>query len=290
MQLLDASVTLDALSENQRAALISLLADDDPAIYRLIRSKLISYGPVAREWLRPHTLSSDARMRRRALEILNHHARQAGDECFFDFCQHNGEDLNLEEAVGLLAATKYPEINREAYSALFDAWAGELRERIDLRATAEQTLTSINRFLFEELGFSGDDHYGYEPERCYLNRVVDKRTGNPIGLCALYLFIARRLRLPITGIGLPGHFICRYQSSKTEIYIDCFRKGIFLTKGDCIKYLLHANYGLTEGHLSPISAKRILLRMCKNLVTTYGHLEETEEAARVHRYVAALSR
>lgn len=290
MQTLDASVTLEALPENQRTALISLLADDDPAVYQLIRRKLLSYGPTACEWLRPQTLSSDPRMRRRALEILNHQARQASDEHFLDFCQHNGEELDLEEAVGLLASTRYPEINREAYSALFDAWASELRARLDLRATAEQNLTLLNHFLFEELGFSGNDHYGYEPECCYLNRIVDKRTGNPIGLCALYLFIARRLRLPITGIGLPGHFICRYQSSTAEIYIDCFRKGIFLTKADCIKYLLRANYGLAEGHLSPISAKRVLLRMCKNLVTTYGHLEETEEAARVHRYVGALSR
>jgi len=104
------------------------------------------------------------------------------------------------------------------------------------------------------------------------------------------LFIARRLRLPVTGIGLPGHFLCRYQSSTKEIYIDCFRKGIFLTKADCIKYLLHANYGLAEGHLSPVSPKRMLLRMCSNLVLTYGHLEMTEEAARVQRYVNVLSR
>jgi regulator of sirC expression with transglutaminase-like and TPR domain len=290
MPTLDVKVPLDALSENQRAALISLLADDDPAIYQLIRGKLLAYGPAACEWLRPQVLSSDPRMRRRAHEILNYHARQAGDERFLDFCQHNGEDLDLEEAALLLAATRYPEINRVAYPALFDSWAGELRERLAPRASAEQTLTTVNRFLFEELGFSGDEHYGYEPERSYLNRIVDKRTGNPIGLCAIYLFMARRLRLPITGIGLPGHFICRYQSSTAEIYLDCFRKGVFLTKADCVKYLLHANYGLAEGHLSPISARRILVRMCKNLVTTYGHLEDTDEAARMHRYVVALTR
>jgi regulator of sirC expression with transglutaminase-like and TPR domain len=290
MQTLDASASFTTLPESQRAALISLLADDDPAVYRLIRSKLLSYGPAAGEWLRPQTLSSDPRMRRRAREILHHHARTANDERFLDFCRHHGEELDLEKAVALLAATQYPDINTAAYSALYDAWADEIRTRIGAGASAKETLTQVNHFLFEELGFSGNDHYGYEPECCYVNRIVDKRNGNPIGLCALYLFVTKRLRLPVTGIGLPGHFICRYQSSMGEIYIDCFRKGIFLTKADCIKYLLHANYGLAEGHLSPISAKRILLRMCKNLVTTYGHLEETEPAARVHRYVTALTR
>jgi regulator of sirC expression with transglutaminase-like and TPR domain len=290
MQMLDTSRPLVALPENQRAALVSLLADDDPAVYQLIRTKLLSFGPAACEWLRPQTLSSDPRMRRRALEILNHQARLASDERFLEFCRRHGEDLDLEEAVTLLSATRFPEINREAYAALFDTWAESLRDRLEAVATVQEKLSLINRFLFEELGFSGNDHYGYEPDCCYMNRIVDKRSGNPIGLCALYLFIARRLRLPVAGIGLPGHFICRFQSSTTEIYIDCFRKGIFLSKADCIKYLLHANYGLAEGQLTPVRGKRMLLRMCNNLVTTYGHLEETEEAARVHRYVTALSR
>ena len=46
----------------------------------------------------------------------------------------------------------------------------------------------------------------YDPENSYLNRVMDRRTGNPINLCLLYILLARRLRLPVAGIGLPGHF------------------------------------------------------------------------------------
>ncbi len=290
MQTLETNDTVATLPENQRTALVSLLADEDPAVYHLVRSKLLSYGPAACAWLRPQTLSSDPRMRRRALEILNHQARRVSDERFLEFCRRNGEDLELEEGVGLLAQTQYPGMNREAYSALFDTWSSELRDRLSPRATAEQTLTAINRFLFEELGFEGNEHCGYQADCCYLNRIVDERSGDPIGLCAVYLFITRRLRLPVTGIGLPGHFICRYQSSTAEVFIDCFRKGIFLTKADCIKYLLHANYGLSEGHLSPVSPKRMVLRMCHNLVLTYGHLEQSEEAARVQRYVSALAR
>src|SRR5689334_13049176 len=217
MQTLESSASLASLSENQRNALISLLADDDPAVYHLIRSKLLAYGPGVSEWLRPQTLSSDPKMRRRAAEILSHQARTANDEHFIDFCRRNGEELDLEEAVILLARTRYPEANSEAYTALLDTWAAELRERIDLRGGAEQTLTIINEFFFEELSFGGNEHYGYEPECCYFNRIVDKRSGNPIGLCAVYLFLARRIGLPIRGIGLPGHFVCRFQSSTAEI-------------------------------------------------------------------------
>ena len=70
MQLIDAK----SLTEKQRLALISLLADDDPAVYNLIRSKLLAYGSDAEEWLQSELLSSNPTMRRRARDIILHHA------------------------------------------------------------------------------------------------------------------------------------------------------------------------------------------------------------------------
>ncbi len=280
----------ETLSQSQRAALISLLVDEDPAIYQMVRGKILSYGPVVCEWLQPHMLSSDPIMRRRALEIVNHLARKGSDEKFLDFCHHNGEELDLEMAAGLLAQTQYPDTNIEAYQALYDSWASELRTRISSAVEAEKNLSLINQYLFSELRFAGNEQFGDNPENCYLNRVVDRRTGNPISLCAIYLFLARRLRLPITGIGLPGHFICRFQSTTKEIYIDAFRKGRFWTKADCIKHLLNNNHGLQEGYLAPVTPRRMLLRMCANLHQTYANLEMTDEAGRMQRYLVALAK
>ena len=290
MQTTHITPSLPALSDNQRRALISLLVDDDPAIYEMVRSKLLSYGPPAVQWLRPHTLSSDPRMRRRAQEIVLHHARLAAETRFLEFCQRKGEELDLEHGTGLLAQTRYPNCSPEAYGALYDAWAAELDSRLDRQASPEEQLATIAWYLFDELGFTGNDEYGADPDSCYLNRVVDKRSGNPIGLSVIYLFVTRRLRLPIRGIGLPGHFVCRYQSSTKELFIDCFRRGILLSKGDCIKYLLQSSFGFADGHLSPVSPRKILLRMCHNLVNTYAHLDLVEEASRAQRYVLALSR
>jgi len=60
-------------------------------------------------------------------------------------------------AVWLLAQTQYPDINVEAYQALLDSFAAELRERLDLTREAKEVLTRINSYLFEELGFSGNE-------------------------------------------------------------------------------------------------------------------------------------
>ena len=278
------------LPEKQRAALISLLADDDPAVYQTVRGKLLSYGKEVCGWLRPYLLHADPLIRRRALEIVRHFSRDDNDAQFIAFCLNSGEEFDLEHAVGLLARTQYPDVNLEAYSALYDLWAEELRTRIDLSGDGELALLTINKYLFDELRFEGDEQYSENPENCYVTRVVDRRSGNPISLCAIYLFVARRLKLPVTGIGLPYHFVCRYQSSIKEIYVDAFRRGHFWTKADCIKHLVNTNHGLHEGHLAPVSSRRILLRMCANLHQTYSQLEMTEDATRVQRYLVALAK
>lgn len=280
----------ETLPASQRAALISLLADEDPAIYQMVRRKILSYGPVVCEWLHPQMLSSDPVMRRRALEVVHHFSRKGSDEKFLEFCLHSGEELDLELAVGLLAQTQYPDTNIAAYRALYDEWAGELRPKLDPSAPADEILGLLNSYLFQHLGFTGNEQFGDNPENCYLNRVVDSRTGNPISLCAVYLFVARRLKLPVTGIGLPGHFICRYQSASREIYIDAFRRGRFWTKADCIKHLLNNNHGLQEGYLAPSTPRRMLLRMCANLHQTYANLEMAEETLRMQRYLVALAK
>ena len=54
-------------------------------IYRTVREKLLSCGPPAAEWLRPHTMSSDPALRRRARQIVLHFDRQAADDHFLAF-------------------------------------------------------------------------------------------------------------------------------------------------------------------------------------------------------------
>jgi regulator of sirC expression with transglutaminase-like and TPR domain len=278
------------LSQSKRFALVSLLADEDPAIYRAVREKILSYGPPAAEWLRPHTMSNDPALRRRALQIILHFERQAADDHFLGFCLRHGEEFDLEPAAWLLAQTQYPLINVEAYKALLDGYANTLRDRLQSSSEPQAILTIINQYLFSELGFVGNEENYYDPENSYFNRVMDRRTGNPINLCLLYILLARRLRLPLAGIGLPGHFICRYQSTAAELYLDPFNRGKFLTKAECVQYLVNANFSLRDDYLTPVSPRRLLLRICSNLHQIYQRLESAVEAMRLQRYLVALAR
>src|SRR5664280_137766 len=168
------NITLPAeLSQSQRGALLSLLADEDPAVYRTIREKILSCGPPAADWLRPHTMSNDPALRRRARQIVLHFDRQAADDHFLAFCLRHGEEFNLEQSAWMFAQTQYPLINVEAYQALLDGYANELRDRLGSTAEPQNVLTIINQYLFTELAFTGNEENYYDPENSYLSRVMD---------------------------------------------------------------------------------------------------------------------
>ncbi|MCL4787360.1 MAG: hypothetical protein KJ070_11275 [Verrucomicrobia bacterium] len=290
MESATAKLSRSEVPESEKSALIKLLGDEDPVVYEAVREKILSCGPEARTWLRSPALSSNPLVRRRAQEIIRYFDRRSADDRFLSFCLKHGKDFDLEAAAWLLAQTQYPEINVEAYAALLDNFAAELEERLPLQGRAAPLLTRMNEYVFGELGFTGNQENYYDPDNSYLNRVLDRRTGNPINLSLVYMLLARRLRLPVSGVNFPGHFLCRYQSASDELYINAFDGGKLMTKGDCIHYLVRGNHDLREEYLSPISPRRMLARICGNLHQIYARLGHKDSVTRFQRYLVALSR
>ena len=278
------------LSDEKRKALLCLLADEDPEIYLPVREKIISLGPHVCDWLKYFVLDENPIVRRRVRDVISHFKRLKADTEFSAFCLNHGEDFELEEACWLLARTVDPEINTEAYRAVLDDYAHDLMHKIDFGSEPESIMAAINRYIFQTQRYQGNEDNYYSADNSYLNRVIDQRRGNPISLCMIYQLVGRRLGLPVTGIGLPGHFLCRFQTPRQDYYIDAFNKGRLLTKTDCMKYLKQAGYEFHETFLMPASSRRILLRMCSNLHQIYQRDNQAADAARLHGYIVALSK
>ncbi len=278
------------LTESQRHALIVLLGDEDDAIARTASDRLSACGSVARDWLKPHLLSNDAHLRRRARAIVTRFSRHDADNAFLAFALQSGEELNLEQGIWLLARTQYPDFSEAAYTAQLDGFAQELAAKLPLGGDSDTLMATVNEFLFDELGFHGNQENYYQPENSYFNKVIDRRTGNPISLCLVYMLIMKRAGLPVAGIGLPGHFIARFQTPSVEVYVDCFNRGKLLTKANCISYILGTGHNLQEGFLQPVTPRRMLQRMCSNLHQIYSQQELPEETERLGRYLVALAR
>jgi regulator of sirC expression with transglutaminase-like and TPR domain len=278
------------LPAQQQTALIKLLSDEDPSVYEAVRDKILSLGSDTQIWLRPCQISSDPTLRRHAQEIVRHFDREMADTRFMALCLQDEEKIDLEKGALLLARTQHPEINIAAYSALLDDYAGQLREWLAESDQQKHLLERVNEFIFGKLGYTGNMENYYDPENSFLNRVLDRRTGNPVSLCIVYILLTRRLGMPVSGVGLPGHSVCRYVSASEEVYIDAFNLGKLLTRNDCIEHLNRCKHEVRDEYLQPMTARRILARMCGNLEQIYTEQNKADDAARVQRYLFALTR
>lgn len=273
------------LTERQRDALLTLLQDDDAEVVEAARSRLLAEGPSLASWLRPHALSDDARLRRRARGILVQFEAEAADARMLEFCGRGDQEMDLEEGSLRLAQSQYPEINPDAYRAVLDAWAAGVAEWLpEDRNDDDATLAALQVGLFQQVGLKGNEANYYDPENSYINRVMDRRCGNPIGLCTIVLLVGRRLGLPLAGIGLPAHFLCRYQSPTRQVYIDAFHGGRLLSRTDCIAFVNQLGRPFEDAYLQPVVTRRLLQRVCVNLEHSYEALERRNERIRIQRY------
>lgn len=280
---------MSVLRDGDRLALVKLLADDDASVLRLLEEKFGQMGPEGRSFLESVAHGSDLEARRGAEGILRTLREREAHEHFARFCATTGSTADLEAGSWLLARTRYPELDEAAYVARLDELARELRERLTGRETPRATIEVCNRHLFHTLGFRGNKDDYYDPDNSYLNRVLDRRLGIPISLSVLYLALARRLRLPVYGVNLPGHFILGCQSTRGRLFVDPFNEGRFLTERDCRQYCVQMGLEFRRDSLSIASPRQILLRTCQNLRAIYATGDEGR-AEQFGRFIALLSR
>ncbi|HVO33573.1 MAG TPA: transglutaminase-like domain-containing protein [Elusimicrobiota bacterium] len=191
-----------------------------------------------------------------------------------------GEDLNLERGAFLLATLAYPQLRPSQVSGALNRMAADIQARqpvAELPSDAEQAAV-LRRYLFEQQGFVGNERQYYDPDNSFINRVLERRTGIPITLSCVYLFVAWRLGLPAHGVGLPGHFIVAHGRSPAVVYLDPFHGGRLLTRNDCVAIVRRRGVSFQDAFLERTSPRQILLRMILNLMNLYTEQGATARA------------
>lgn len=189
---------------------------------------------------------------------------------FARYMARPAEEIRLDEAALLLARTEYPSLDVAVELARLDTLA--TRADCDPSRPAHLNIAGLNRLLFEEEGFRGNEGEYDDPRNSYLNDVLDRKLGIPITLSLVYQEVARRCGLPVVGVGFPGHFIAKYLTPTGEILLDPFRRGVTLSLQEC-KEKLKEQFGeeaeLRPSFLLESSTKQILARMLNNLKGSY---------------------
>ncbi len=188
--------------------------------------------------------------------------------------------IDLGEAALLIAEDAYPGLDVDEYLRRIDDLAEPLRAGWREYAPLPELVATLNGHLFGELGFRGNRDDYYDPRNSYLNEVLDRRLGIPITLSVVFMEVARRLGLTVSGVGLPGHFIVEATRDGASLLLDPFNGGEILTSEDCER-LVSDRYGVSMPFapelLADVRKRQILTRMLNNLKRTY--LEKDDPAA-----------
>ena len=200
-------------------------------------------------------------------------------ERFVELARAPEESIDLGEAALLIAAEAYPNLDVPAYLQRLDALAQEARSLVQSAQSGPERIARLNHFMFVEKGFTGNQKRYYDRRNSFLNEVLDRHTGIPLTLALVYMEVARRLRLPVQGVGFPGHFLAKYVGDE-EIIIDAFF-GEVLTEAECherLQSVLGPDTRFDRRYLRAATPKEILVRMLSNLKQIHITAEEFEAA------------
>lgn len=201
-------------------------------------------------------------------------------------------ETDLGRAAATVARLEYPFLNIDELLGVFDEFAADIQAGLRPGARPETAVSSINRYLFEQRGFRGNRLDYYDPRNSFINDVLARRTGIPITLSIVYLEIARRLALPIHGVGLPGHFLVKYDDRSRVFFIDPFHEGKVLNRQGCNDLLekLHGSpVKLNEAQFAATTKRQIIVRMLHNLRSIYVTSRQYRKALETLDAISAVS-
>lgn len=188
--------------------------------------------------------------------------------------------IDLAVAALYIAQDEYPDLEVAQYLTVLDHMAAAVGDRLPAVHYPLRILQTLNQYLFEELGFAGNQLEYYDPRNSFLNQVIDRRTGIPITLALVYLEVARRINFPMVGVGFPGHFLIRPDREDMEIHVDPFHRGEILFPQDCqerLSQIFGPGVELRPIYFQAVTPQQFLVRMLTNLKQLYLHQNRLEK-------------
>ncbi|MFW6295981.1 MAG: SirB1 family protein [Halothece sp.] len=204
-----------------------------------------------------------------------------GRENFYSEINQRDDGIDLGKAALYIAQEEYPNLIVEEYLNALDTMANEIQDILPEEHYPLKVIQTINAYLYEDLGFRGNQQDYYDPRNSFLNDVIERRTGIPITLSLVYLEVARRVDFPMVGIGMPGHFIIKPMFEGAGIFVDAFNQGEVLFEQVCearLQQIYSQPVSLQPRFLEPVSNRQFLFRMLTNLKMIYLHQQAFAKA------------
>lgn len=148
-----------------------------------------------------------------------------------------------------------------------------------------RAIAAINGVLFADEGFVYDPEAG-DAGNYLLDRVLEKKRGNCLGLTFLYLALGERLGIPLQGSYVPTHCIARYEENGVRINIETGEKG---AEREDRWYASKFRLGEGRPYLKTLGKREMIGVYLKSLGAALSRRGMDEDALKLYRHAELFS-
>lgn len=260
-----------SVSESELKALVVLLDDEDSEVVNHVEDKIMSIGTdiiplLEQEW----EGTFNPTIQRKIEELVHDLQFELLKERLVEWKENSEGDLL--EGLWLVATYQYPDLEFSEISQALEQLYHELWRNMKDDLSPYEQVKLINEVFFNQFKFRANTKNFHSPANSMINAVLESKKGNPILLCAIYLYLTRKMDLPVYGVNLPNLFILTYKTEKLSFYINVFNRGLIFTREDIDNYLENLQISKQDIFYEPCSDLDIILRCFRNLVVAFDNL------------------
>lgn len=289
--------------KNELEALVYLLDDSDEEVVKHVTNQLLAYGKDIIPVLEDLSLESpDDFPPNKIDDVIREIQFSEISDQFVNWAEGGAADL-LQGAY-LVAKYRYPGLEREEIEDRINKIKLDVWLELSNHLTPLEKVKKFNYIFYNYYKFQGDVDDYHAPENSLINKVIEKKKGNPISLAIVYSVIAQRLGIPVFGVNLPQHFILAYkddrkfpkdnslqgfdyltpdQAGETLFYINAFNRGTVFNKWNIDQFLKQLNIDKHVMYYEPCSNVDTILRVLRNLVFSFETAEEEKKVNDLNR-------
>ena len=288
---------MNRLDNSSVKALISLLEDPSEIIFNEIYQTILFLGEDGIPHLQFAFDESESELQKeRIAKILDELKLEKLGNDLNSWKEFHSEDL----LAGLILIARYGYPNLEIVEIEKTLNAIEIMVMNKIKGKTNVEIAHIlNQVILFDFGFNGNIRNYSGINNSFINKVIENKISNPIGLSNIYLLIAKRLNISLVGINSPNHFVLGYVNDKytdtaiidgsvmdnIDFYVDPFNNGLMMNVDDFDAMLLAVPYALVDKKFLPATNIDIVKRVMNNLIYalfTTGEKTTAEELLNIN--------
>jgi hypothetical protein len=272
--------------------LIRLLDDDDPKVRPVVKKRFSTYqGDISHDLAALGASISSAEKKRLSHWLEPGRRKTLMEEWIVPTGggPSLGDDWDeFENLLRILADFLHDGITlRPSLPDQLDLLAEEVRESFS-GASLEISADSLRYWLFVKGAFRQRPKHPDALVYFDLCQVIDLRQGNATSLGCLYMLLARRLGVVVTGCNYPGHFLTRIEHRGRAFLVDCFHAGRRFEVDALLANELKLSKVALDSIISPCDLGDVLLRYLMEMQYSLVGLGRDEDALLVKKLAATL--